>query len=333
MELRQTFDSSCSLDAAGRPCSPGPLSGPDAGGGAPAAQQLPSSFPAPARQLPGGPGLGIDPDAVVSNSALFATASTIDSPVATSGGGTLAGEPLPAPAAATAGTFPLQPLLARGREGGGGGADLEGGRGAARGALEVEQSGRYGGGAGGGAGGGLLSRLGALAGRRRLGDRGCPDGGAAADAAAAPGSKAGAGANADADAADGDEAEDADSFGAFDADGPDAGWRGAPGGRHARWLSSLLPQSEGGGGGRRLHPRAPRGRRSAGGAGAPPALGAGPAAQRQPRRRSSLSYSVMVIDMGVHELSNLSVPMNLVQVGPGGEGVRGCRGLMGLEGP
>lgn len=37
-------------------------------------------------------------------------------------------------------------------------------------------------------------------------------------------------------------------------------------------------------------------------------------ARQRSRRRSSLSFSVMVIDMGVHELSNLSQPVNLIQV-------------------
>ena len=38
---------------------------------------------------------------------------------------------------------------------------------------------------------------------------------------------------------------------------------------------------------------------------------AGPAS----RRRSSLCYGVMVIDMGVHELSGLEEPINVMQVG------------------
>lgn len=39
-----------------------------------------------------------------------------------------------------------------------------------------------------------------------------------------------------------------------------------------------------------------------------------PRERRQSRRRSSLSYGVMVIDMGVHELSGITNPINLVQV-------------------
>lgn len=40
------------------------------------------------------------------------------------------------------------------------------------------------------------------------------------------------------------------------------------------------------------------------------------------RRRSSLSYGVMVIDMGVHQLSGLPQKVNLVQVGVGWQGGR-----------
>ena len=42
--------------------------------------------------------------------------------------------------------------------------------------------------------------------------------------------------------------------------------------------------------------------------------------QSTQNRNSSMSYGVMVIDMGVHELDALDEPVNITQVGMGGGG-------------